>query len=238
MIDALRNSVAHVFVDHLDSPSLTDTDQHHLSRVLRVRDGERVTASDGCGSWRSCRWADGGLRADGDVVTEAAPLQRVGVAFVPVKGDRNEWSVQKLTEIGVDDIVLLAPTRRSVVRWTDTDKQLRKLSLVAREAAMQSRRVWLPRVTAGVSLSDVLSMPGVAVADPAASFAVSPDASNRANPALIVVGPEGGFDDDEIPANVPRVRLSDTILRAETATLVAATLLTSAAAIPTAKEAQ
>ncbi|MFZ8967333.1 MAG: 16S rRNA (uracil(1498)-N(3))-methyltransferase [Ilumatobacteraceae bacterium] len=53
-----------------------------------------------------------------------------------------------------------------------------------------------------------------------------------------MVGPEGGFDDDEIPANVPRVRLSDTILRAETATLVAATLLTSAAAIPTAKEAQ
>ncbi|MGA1031877.1 MAG: RsmE family RNA methyltransferase, partial [Ilumatobacteraceae bacterium] len=174
MIDALRNSVAHVFVDHLDSPSLTDTDQHHLSRVLRVRDGERVTASDGRGSWRSCAWADGGLRADGDVVTEAAPLQRVGVAFVPVKGDRNEWSVQKLTEIGIDDIVLLAPTRRSVVRWTDTDKQLRKLSLVAREAAMQSRRVWLPRVTAGVSLSDVLSMPGVAVADPAASFFVSP----------------------------------------------------------------
>ncbi|MFZ9109500.1 MAG: 16S rRNA (uracil(1498)-N(3))-methyltransferase [Ilumatobacteraceae bacterium] len=227
MIDALRNSVAHVFVDHLDSPSLTDTDQHHLSRVLRVRDGERVTASDGRGSWRSCAWADGGLRADGDVVTEAAPLQRVGVAFVPVKGDRNEWSVQKLTEIGVDDIVLLAPTRRSVVRWTDTDKQLRKLSLVAREAAMQSRRVWLPRVTAGVSLSDVLSMPGVAVADPAASLFVSPAASTPAYPTLIVVGPEGGFDDDEIPANVPRVRLGDTILRAETATLVAATLLSA-----------
>ncbi|MGA1149218.1 MAG: 16S rRNA (uracil(1498)-N(3))-methyltransferase, partial [Ilumatobacteraceae bacterium] len=46
-------------------------------------------------------------------------------------------------------------------------------------------------------------------------------------PTLIVVGPEGGFDDDEIPANVPRVRLGDTILRAETATLVAATLLTA-----------
>ncbi|MGA1638135.1 MAG: 16S rRNA (uracil(1498)-N(3))-methyltransferase [Ilumatobacteraceae bacterium] len=227
MIHALRNSVAHVFVDHLDSPSLTDTDQHHLSRVLRVRDGERVTASDGRGSWRSCAWADGGLRADGDLVTEAAPLQRVGVAFVPVKGDRNEWSVQKLTEIGIDDIVLLAPTRRSVVRWTDTDKQLRKLSLVAREAAMQSRRVWLPRVTAGVSLSDVLSMPGVAVADPAASLFVSPAASTPADPTLIVVGPEGGFDDDEIPANVPRVRLGDTILRAETATLVAATLLSA-----------
>ena len=221
MIDALRNSVAHVFVDHLEAPSLSDTDEHHLSRVLRLRDGESVTASDGRGGWRSCVWADGTLRASGDVVTVAAPPQRIGVAFVPVKGDRNEWSVQKLTEIGVDDIILLAPTRHSVVRWSDADKQLRKLRVVAREAAMQSRRVWLPAVSGLVSLVDARAMPGAAVADPAAS----PAAPNLASPALIVVGPEGGFDDDEIPANVPRVSLGDTILRAETATLVAATLL-------------
>lgn len=221
MIDALRNSVAHVFVDQLETPSLSDTDEHHLSRVLRLRDGESVTASDGRGGWRSCVWADGTLRASGDVVTVAAPPQRIGVAFVPVKGDRNEWSVQKLTEIGVDDIILLAPTRHSVVRWSDADKQLRKLRVVAREAAMQSRRVWLPAVSGLVSLLDALAMPGAAVADPAAS----PAAPNLASPALIVVGPEGGFDDDEIPANVPRVSLGDTILRAETATLVAATLL-------------
>ena len=239
MIDALRNSVAHVFVDDLASPVLSDTDRHHLSRVLRVREGESVTASDGEGKWRSCTLVDGMLCTDGDVVTEAAQSHRVGVAFVPVKGDRNEWSVQKLTEIGVDDIVLLAPTRHSVVRWTDTAKPLRKLTMVAREAAMQSRRVRLPSVTAGVPLGDVLSMPGVAVADPAASFPVSraalpaatsiaeQSAASPAYPTLIVVGPEGGFDDDEIPANVPRVCLGDTILRAETATLVAATLLTT-----------
>jgi len=231
VIDALRNSVAHVFVDHLDTPSLSDTDEHHLSRVLRLRDGESVTASDGRGGWRSCVWADGTLRASGDVVTVAAPAQRIGVAFVPVKGDRNEWSVQKLTEIGVDDIILLAPTRHSVVRWSDADKQLRKLRVVAREAAMQSRRVWLPAVSGLVTLADALAMPGAAVADPAASPATqgaapaSPATPNLASPVLIVVGPEGGFDDDEIPANVARVSLGDTILRAETATLVAATLL-------------
>jgi 16S rRNA (uracil1498-N3)-methyltransferase len=228
VIDALRNSVAHVFVDQLETPSLSDTDEHHLSRVLRLRDGESVTASDGRGGWRSCVWADGTLRASGDVVTVAAPAQRIGVAFVPVKGDRNEWSVQKLTEIGVDDIILLAPTRHSVVRWSDADKQLRKLRVVAREAAMQSRRVWLPAVSGLVSLVDALAMPGAAVADPAATstaLSASLAVPNLASPALIVVGPEGGFDDDEIPANVPRVSLGDTILRAETATLVAATLL-------------
>jgi len=228
VIDALRNSVAHVFVDQLETPSLSDTDEHHLSRVLRLRDGESVTASDGRGGWRTCVWADGSLRVAGDVVTVAASAQRIGVAFVPVKGDRNEWSVQKLTEIGVDDIILLAPTRHSVVRWSDADKQLRKLRVVAREAAMQSRRVWLPAVSGLVSLVDALAMPGAAVADPAATstaLSASLAVPNLASPALIVVGPEGGFDDDEIPANVPRVSLGDTILRAETATLVAATLL-------------
>ncbi|MGA1333203.1 MAG: RsmE family RNA methyltransferase, partial [Ilumatobacteraceae bacterium] len=164
-----------------------------------------------------------------------APSQRVAVAFVPVKGDRPEWSVQKLTEIGVDEIIVLAPTRRAVVRWGDAkqshkdDKHMQKLQKVAREAAMQSRRVWLPVVTGPMPLADVCARPGAAVADPngapLAANAASSAAASGAAPSLIIIGPEGGFDDDEIPASVARVSLGGTILRAETATLVAATLL-------------
>ena len=229
MNPVLRDSVAHVFVDDLAAPHLNDDDRHHLGRVLRVRDGESITASDGSGSWRACEWIDGELRAAGDVVSTLAPNQRVGVAFVPVKGDRNEWAVQKLTEIGVDHIVLLAPTRRSVVRWSNAEKQLDKLRIVAREAAMQSRRTWLPTVSGLVSLGDALAQPGAAVADPegvALSPASHPQGAELAtSPTLVIVGPEGGFDADEIPAGATRVSLGDTILRAETATLVAATLL-------------
>ncbi|NDA01039.1 MAG: 16S rRNA (uracil(1498)-N(3))-methyltransferase [Acidimicrobiia bacterium] len=232
MTIALRDSVAHVFVDDLTAPTLSDDDQHHLARVLRVRDGESVSASDGRGGWRLCQWRDGGLHGESDVHHVAAPTPRVGVAFVPVKGDRPEWAVQKLTEIGIDDIVVLAPTRRAVVRWGD-DKHLRKLQVVAREAAMQSRRVWLPTVTGPVSLAEVCARPGAAVADPAGEpldaeplNAAARDAS-APSPAtsLIIIGPEGGFDADELTPSVRRVSLGDTILRAETATLVAATLL-------------
>lgn len=231
MTIALRDSVAHVFVDDLAAPTLSDDDQHHLARVLRVRDGESVSASNGRGGWRLCQWRDGGLHGESDVHHVAAPTPRIGVAFVPVKGDRPEWAVQKLTEIGVDDIIVLAPTRRAVVRWGD-DKHLRKLQVVAREAAMQSRRVWLPAVSGLVSLADALVMPGAAVADPSgtawfASMGTEHSATLTA-PTVVIVGPEGGFDIDEIPASVPRVSLGDTILRAETATLVAATLLASA----------
>ncbi len=240
----LRHSAAHVFVADISAPHLDDDDQHHLARVLRLRDGEQVSASDGRGAWRMCEWHDGSLRTTGDVQHVPASSQRVGVAFVPVKGDRPEWSVQKLTEIGVDEIIVLAPTRRAVVRWGDAKasakdtKHMQKLQKVAREASMQSRRVWLPTITGPVSLADACARPGAAVADPdgaplaasAAASTAAPNASvattsSAAAPSLIIIGPEGGFDDDEIPASVARVSLGGTILRAETATLVAATLL-------------
>ena len=218
MIHALRHSVAHVFVDQLDSPTLGDDDQHHLGRVLRFRDGESVTASNGRGQWRACVWRNGALEVAGEVVASAPPSVRCAVAFTPVKGDRNEWAVQKLTEIGIDEVIILAPTQHSVVRWSDADKQLRKLRVVAREAAMQSRRVWLPNIVGLAALHEVCAGEGAAVADPNG-------VALHAGVSLVVVGPEGGFAEDELPAGVPRVQLGDTILRAETATLVAATLL-------------
>jgi len=221
MNPALRESAAHVFVDDLAAPTLDDADLHHLSNVLRLRDGESVSASDGAGGWRMCEWRGEALRVAGDIVTSVAPSPHVGIAFAPVKGDRNEWAVQKLTEVGVDHIVLLAPTRRSVVRWSNVEKQLDKLRVVAREAAMQSRRIWLPTVSGLISLADALATPGAAVADPTGNTL------HATTPALVIIGPEGGFDADEIPSTAARISLGDTILRAETATLVAATLLTA-----------
>ena len=92
---------------------------------------------------------------------------------------------------------------------------------------MQSRRTWLPTVSGVMSLADALSRPGAAVADPEGAPLTSgaPSPARTTSPALVIIGPEGGFDADEIPSSAARVSLGDTILRAETATLVAATLL-------------
>lgn len=218
-------AAAHVFVTDLDQLAMSEDDVHHLARVLRLRGGEVVTASDGEGRWRACEFTDDStLRSTGDVVTEPRPRPAVTVAFALAKGERPEWTVQKLTEVGVDRIVPLSAAR-SVVRL-DGDRagtQWARWQKVAREAAMQSRRVWLPVVEPVTAFATVVAEgPMVALAEPGGAPPTLEQPS-------VLVGPEGGWSDEELAAadraRLPRVGLGPTVLRAETAAVAAAVLL-------------
>ena len=216
MNPALRASAAHVFVDSLDAISLSQEDAHHLLRVLRLRDGESVTVSDGRGAWRACAIAGEELMAVGDVVVEPASAPLTIAAAIP-KGDRVEWMVQKLTELGVSEIVLLH-CARSIVRWNGERgaQQLARLARVAREAAMQSRRVWLPLVRGPIEFAEAASLPDAAVADPEG------EASTSAS--VILIGPEGGLTETERELCQRSVKLGRNILRVETAAVAAAAI--------------
>ena len=124
MISTLRESTAHVFVDSIDAPTLNELDAHHLLRVLRVKPRDAVTISNGRGKWCSCVVAaDSVIEVTSEVFTDSAPSWPLTVAFSVVKGDRPEWTVQKLTEIGIDEIILLAATKgmyRVIQRFTVT----------------------------------------------------------------------------------------------------------------------
>ncbi len=217
-------SAAHVFVADVDAPVIDDADRHHLERVLRLRPGEQVTVSDGAGGWRACVIGAGFvLEPSGVVERSERPRPELTVGFALVKGDRPEWIVQKLTECGVDRIVPFV-AERSVVRW-DGDKAVRnaeRLRRVAREAAMQSRRRWLPNVVDPVPFSTAVRLVqgvGGAIADAGAGDVVS-----LVRPAVLV-GPEGGWADEELAAGLPRVALGPHVLRAETAAVLAGGLL-------------
>ena len=214
---------AHVFVADVAAPQLDEADRHHLSRVLRLRPGEAVSVSDGAGRSRPCRLATGlALEPDGPVREAVAPAPRVTVAFALTKGERPEWVVQKLTEAGVDRIVPVAAAR-SVVRW-DPGKaaaQVARLRVVARGAAMQSRRVWLPVIEelAGFDAAvEALAPDGVALAHPGGA------PPSLAHPA-VMIGPEGGWAPEELGRGLPTVALGPTVLRAETAAIAAGLLL-------------
>jgi 16S rRNA (uracil1498-N3)-methyltransferase len=155
----------------------------------------------------------------GEVERTARPDPPVTVAFAVVKGQRPEWAVQKLTEIGVDRIVPLLAAR-SVVRWPrgESAGQVVRLRRVAREAAMQSRRVWLPEVTGVTPFGEVAAQPGAALAHPGGG----PPSLHR---PVLLVGPEGGWDGGELDAGLPLVGLGPSVLRTETAAVVAAAYL-------------
>jgi 16S rRNA (uracil1498-N3)-methyltransferase len=208
----------HVFVTDVDQPELDDDDRHHLARALRVRPGDPFTVADGTGAWRRCRFGDP-VEIDGDVVVDPAPQPPLTVAFALVKGERPELVVQKLTELGVDRIIVFAASR-SVVRWDDAKaaKQVERLRRVAREAAMQCRRTRLPAVDGLASFADVVALPGAVGADRGGS----PPSLDH---PVVLVGPEGGWSPDERAALAATVGLGDQVLRAETAAFTAAALL-------------
>jgi 16S rRNA (uracil1498-N3)-methyltransferase len=231
-------ATAHVFLAVLtDRARVEGADGHHLARVRRVRTGETITAADGSGAWRpyvvtevvtAARGSALVLSATGGTRVEPERSPKLEVAFALTKGAKPETVVQQLTELGVDRIRPVR-ARRSVVRWdaARADAAVARLRRLAREAAMQCRRARVPVVDAPVDLSELAGRPGLVVGDPEGRppTAVPPPAGGA---WLVVVGPEGGLEPDEIEqlGAVERVAVGPHVLRAETAAVAVAAALT------------
>jgi 16S rRNA (uracil1498-N3)-methyltransferase len=216
------SAAAHAFVADLDAPRLAPDDAHHLTRVLRLVAGTDVTVGDGAGRWRPARLAGGEeLAASGDVVADPRPEPPITIAFALVKGDRPELVVQKLTELGADRIVPFV-AERSVVRWdaAKAERQAVRLAAIARAAAMQSRRTWLPEVAPLATFAEVAALPGAAMADRGGG-------APKLTLPVVLVGPEGGWSRAERSSAIPRVRLGPQMLRAETASITACAIFSA-----------
>ena len=206
---------------------------HHALRVLRLRDGDPIVLFNGAGGEFAARLSVSGSNAHAtidtfDAVEREAPL-RVTLVQSWVAADKLEWIVEKAVELGVHSIVL-APAQRSVVRLGGDrlDKRIARLRELIVTACAQCGRNRLPRIEASPTLAQSLrtglsaKMRGVVLHPNAdASVAKAPVADGVA----IAVGPEGGFDDDELAlANqlgYAAYRLGPRVLRAETAGLAA-----------------
>jgi 16S rRNA (uracil1498-N3)-methyltransferase len=186
--------------------------------VRRLRPGDGLTVGDGHGRFRAVHLGVT-LAVAGPIESEPRPSPTLTVGFALTKGDRPELAVQKLTELGVD-VVAPFTSARTVVRW-DAAKAARNLArwrAIAREAAAQCHRPWLPVVADLTGFGEVARLADVALAHP-----------DGAGPSLdrpaVLVGPEGGWSADEEAAVPHRACLGPHVLRAETAAVVAGALL-------------
>ena len=208
----------------------------HAANVRRIRPGEELDLGDGDGAVAHCVVEDvakGRLTArvlDRWTVPEAVPAVTV-VQALP-KSDRSELAIELATEAGADAFIAWQAAR-CVARWESSakvDKGLRRWGAVARSAARQSRRAYIPPVTGVVSTAELVQR----VRDERATAVVLHESAAvrltelpmaQADSLLLIVGPEGGIADDEVAAlfeaGATPVRLGPTVLRTSTAAAVA-----------------
>jgi 16S rRNA (uracil1498-N3)-methyltransferase len=215
---------------------------HHARDVLRLADGARVEVFDDAGAVGTGVLVYDGSRGAAVRVESIDPggAPAAGrflwtVASAVPKGERADWMVEKLSELGAAAFVPLAAAR-SVVLPEGRNKRERWLR-IATESAKQSRRVGVMRVgelltTERAAKELVIDAgPGSAgwyfsTADGALPVvdAAAAAAGNVTDLALFI-GPEGGWTDQEMTtldaAGLTAVRLTSTVLRVETAAVAA-----------------
>jgi 16S rRNA (uracil1498-N3)-methyltransferase len=204
-------------VADISEPLLSRDDEHHLRRVLRAQPGEELVLSDGRGAWRFARVGAEHVEVASEVfLDERAPATTLYLA--PLKGERGEWAVAKATEVGVGTIVPLVSARLAQkFRGEVRDKVLSRWRRIAEETAGQCRRTYDLVITEPVVPRDVPE--DVAVCD----FAGEGDWRGV---QAVAVGPEGGWGPEEWEPTRRRVSLGPSVLRGETAAVVAAALVT------------
>jgi 16S rRNA (uracil1498-N3)-methyltransferase len=223
----------------------------HAATVRRTRPGEHVVLCDGAGVIARCvvdSTTKRGLTArviDVERVARVHPSVTV-VQAIP-KSDRSELAIELATEAGADEFVAWQASR-CVARW-DGDRAengLRRWRAVARSAARQSRRAYIPEAygpmpTSALAMYIAERVGAGATAlllSEAATFALADSPVAQSNSIILIVGPEGGVSDQELVeltgVGALAVRLGPTVLRTSTAaavTLGALGVLTSRWAI-------
>jgi 16S rRNA (uracil1498-N3)-methyltransferase len=224
-------SLPRLFVDEaLAAGRNVTVDGNYLAAVLRLGPGDRVKLfDDRTGEWLAEIVEAGRKRvglAVGERLREREQVPDLWLLFAPIKRGRIDWLVEKATELGVARLLPVI-TRRTVVDRLN----LERLRAHAVEAAEQCERTELaePRKLEAA----LRAWPAERLlyfADEGGGAAFRP----AAGPAAILIGPEGGFTDEERAAirALPQARpvsLGPRILRADTAALAAVSLWMAAA---------
>lgn len=224
---------AHVLVEDLGSPVLSLEDRHHLGVVRRLKDGESITLGDGYGGWRTAvvkkatsnrKSKEIDIEPFGDIKHEPKLNPKIIIGFVVPALDRATWAVQKMTELGVDEIHLLN-SEYSSSRFESLSfdgKDYLKLKKVIRESVMQCRAPYLPNLVPILEFDEFISdHPECAMCSPFGDDELLPGVPT-------IIGPEGGFSVREMSMVGKKVGLSSNILRSETAAVAASAAMSLA----------
>jgi 16S rRNA (uracil1498-N3)-methyltransferase len=224
--------------------TITDPLLTHLRASLRVRSGEEIRVGDERRRRYLMRVVEvDGARLRGQIIEEQTapprPQHAISIGQAILKGEKMDWVIQKATELGMAQLTPLISSHAIVRPKPDRSvAQQERWQRIALEAAQQSECWECPQILAPCearsyfqqgppqSVNLILSERG-----PGWSLASCPLPAGGSSLIRMAIGPEGGWGEEEfaqaVESGFSPVTLGQRILRAETATLVALSLLQS-----------
>ncbi len=224
-----------------ETVTIRGSEFRHIKDVLRAKRNDSLTLITGDGTEYHAVIMKAGMKSiSARIIRKTRKGNEVGIfvsiAIAPPKGKRMEWFVEKATELGVSEIIPVI-TRRSVV--VPGDARIQRWRRVARAAVKQAERSVLPTIQKVQPFDEFLRVCGTYplrfIAYEKQRHGIIEEAAGKRKHTriLALVGPEGGFDEQEIAGAkqegfVP-VTLGPTKLRTETAGIVVLARILAAA---------
>lgn len=219
----------------------------HLSRVLRARVGQEfdIATANAVRSAKITSISEDRVEFTLGAELQAKPSPKLMLLLAIFKFDRMEWAIEKCTEIGVTCIVPLIAHRTDSHLAAAAMKRCERWQRIALQASEQSRRAAPAEIEVPLKFKDLgkVDSPAsyaktdthvekIVLAETESDIRLRDILPGQSVPApseiILAVGPEGGWTDDELAwfreSGWQAASLGETILRAETAAIVAATL--------------
>lgn len=216
--------------------------EHQIRRVLRLQDGQGVIVLDNLGNeFEVVLRADEMGKFGGEVVfsrkAEGEPNTNLTLYLCLSQREKFEWMLQKCTEVGAAAFVPFISSRSLVQKTAAVEKKYTRWQKIIQEAAEQSGRGRIPKLEAvqpfdkavqAAAKNDAALLPWVGETACSLQEALA-DLSAGGMTIAAMIGPEGGFSDEEAAtaqaAGVQPVTLGRRVLRMETAAVVTAALV-------------
>jgi 16S rRNA (uracil1498-N3)-methyltransferase len=215
---------------------LLGTNADHLTRVLRAKEGQQFDIAAG-GTVRVgtiVSIAPDQVEFELGPLVQSEPLPEVHVVLSIFKFDRLEWTIEKLTELGVASVMPAVASRTESHLAKASEKRVNRWRKLAHEAAQQARRLSAPEILAPVSLKKaILEAQGhcVVLSEAEKNAALKSVLASCRAPLTLALGPEGGWTTEELQMFQSKgwrsASLGSTILRAETAAIAAVAIAMS-----------
>lgn len=216
-------------------------DVKHISKVLRLKNGNKIIICDGQGTDYECiiNYMEKNIMARIISIypSKTEPMNKITLFQSLVKADKMDYIIQKAVELGINAIVPVI-TERTIVKIENQKKEHSKLTRwkkISEAAAKQSRRGIIPRISPIISLSDAfiksqeMDCKVIAYENEKNNKLKNLLANYNGKSIAVFIGPEGGFEENEINLakeyEVVPITLGTRILRTETAGLAIVSIM-------------